>query len=81
MNTQTIRPLAAPAIGCNACRLEPPGHIRYCLLHAAAPELLTALETIAETTHHIRLDGKGTHAPNCPPCVAAAAIRKATEVL
>ena len=33
-----------------------------------------ALKRIAKTTHHVSLDGKGTHAENCPPCLAKAAL-------
>jgi hypothetical protein len=43
-------------------------------LLAKAPEMRRALEIIASTTHHINLDGKGTHSKSCPPCLAAAAL-------
>jgi hypothetical protein len=39
--------------------------------------LVEALAVIAQSTHHIWLDGKGTHTSTCPPCVAAAALAKA----
>lgn len=46
-------------------------------IRTAAPAMLAALEIIAGTSHHVMLDGHGTHAPTCPPCVAQAAIDKA----
>jgi hypothetical protein len=64
---------------CDCIGHEPGGRpvIQFCPLHAAAPAMLAALEIITGTTHHIALDGKGTHSATCPPCVASAAIAKA----
>ena len=38
-----------------------------------------ALKRIMGTTHHVMLDGKGTHAENCPPCLAKAALAPTQE--
>jgi len=38
-----------------------------------------ALKRIARTTHHVELDGKGTHSADCPPCLAKAALEPTQE--